>query len=318
MEIDEDNSSNLELEQQVQEHLQQFLLFPPLKYLTQYLKSLNISSSQSINPKKLNKLQDMILRQDLCQLQDYDQIPPRHRLVPAQFEQKHTIVDLTDESRGTYGILVQVQKIINIGMPQKNQDDDNNHSDEENENDNEFTQNTQISQYRIEKFENKYLESAQLDAKKRNNKEQNRMFKLLLTDGKTDIIAIELEKIYSLNLDNTQIGSKLRLQGVIEVRRGIYMLRNDNVEVLWNNKENPQFKTTGSTGFNQITESLLNPKSFERKGLLQKRKRGEDDGGGDKIGLESEKIFKQKIEEMVNNQKNFKYQDQIYNEQDFM
>ena len=74
------------------------------------------------------------------------------------------------------------------------------------------------------------------------------MLKYLLTDGTTEIIAIELEKIAYIHLENTLVGSKLRLCGNIEVRRGIHMLRNSNVEVLWSNKE-PGFKTEGCTSF---------------------------------------------------------------------
>jgi hypothetical protein len=36
-------------------------------------------------------------------------------------------------------------------------------------------------------------------------------------------------------MEMTKPGSKLKLIGNIEVRRGIYMLRNCNVEIAWNN-----------------------------------------------------------------------------------
>ena len=120
--------------------------------------------------------------------------------------------------------------------------------------------------HKIEKFENKYLEATELGgaAKKKGawgGKEQNRMFKYLLTDGKTEIMAVELEKIAFIHLDSCQVGSKLRLTGRIEVRRGIHMIKNANVEVVWANKE-PGFKTTGCTSFTFIQKLILNPKAL--------------------------------------------------------
>ena len=90
-------------------------------------------------------------------------------------------------------------------MPQKNQDDNpGNYSDEDEEMD-EYgnTQSTQRSMAKMEKFENKFLEATGAEGKRRNNKEQNRMLKMLISDGKTEVLAIELEKIYGLNLDGT-------------------------------------------------------------------------------------------------------------------
>ena len=75
------------------------------------------------------------------------------------------------------------------------------------------------------------------------------MFKFLLTDGCTEIIAIELEKLAYIKLEKTNPGSKLKLTGKIEVRRGIHMLRNSNIEVIWNNEDAGLFKTTGGTSF---------------------------------------------------------------------
>ena len=75
------------------------------------------------------------------------------------------------------------------------------------------------------------------------------MFKYLLTDGETEIIAIEMEKIAYIHIDSTLTGSKLRLTGKVEVRRGIHMLRNVNVEVVWSNKDSSLFKTIGLASF---------------------------------------------------------------------
>ena len=102
------------------------------------------------------------------------------------------------------GVLVQVQKIRNIGMPQRNQEDGDDGTDEGGASDEgEEGHNHQ----KIEKFENKYLEATELGqgAKKKaawGGKEQNRMFKYLLTDGKTDIMAVELEKIAYIHFDS--------------------------------------------------------------------------------------------------------------------
>ncbi len=56
------------------------------------------------------------------------------------------------------------------------------------------------------------------------------------------MLALELERLAFIHLDNIQPGSKLRLSGKIEIRRGTMMLRNANVEVVWGNKE-AGFKT---------------------------------------------------------------------------
>jgi hypothetical protein len=93
------------------------------------------------------------------------------------------------------------------------------------------------------------------------------MFKYLLTDGKTDIMAVELEKIAYIHLDSCQVGSKLKFTGKIEVRRGIYMIKNANIEVLWANKD-PGFKTTGCSSFTIVQKLILNPRALERKSIL--------------------------------------------------
>ena len=90
-------------------------------------------------------------------------------------------------------------------MPQKNQEEqDSDYSNDEAED----QTNQSMSSYKIEKFENKYLEATELggQAKKKGawgGKEQNRMLKFLLTDGKTDIIAIEMEKLAYIHLETT-------------------------------------------------------------------------------------------------------------------
>ena len=93
------------------------------------------------------------------------------------------------------------------------------------------------------------------------------MFKYLLTDGKTDIIAIELEKLAYIHLESCHVGTKLKLTGKIEVRRGIHMLKNVNVEVVWANHD-PGFKTQGCTSFQALSKLILNPKSLQRKAAI--------------------------------------------------
>ena len=61
------------------------------------------------------------------------------------------------------------------------------------------------------------------------------MFKYLFTDGQTEIIAVELEPIRELSTESTLPGTKIRLIGPIDVRRGIWLLKRNNVEVLWAN-----------------------------------------------------------------------------------
>lgn len=56
-----------------------------------------------------------------------------------------------------------------------------------------------------------------------------RMFKYLLTDGEHDIIAIESEPLTFLKIDKALPGTKIRLTGPIEIRRGIWLLQPHNV-----------------------------------------------------------------------------------------
>ncbi len=73
------------------------------------------------------------------------------------------------------------------------------------------------------------------------------MLKFILTDGQTEIMAIEMERLAYIYLDSAQAGTKLRLTGKIEARRGIHMIKNSNVEVVWLNKE--PFTTVGCSSF---------------------------------------------------------------------
>jgi hypothetical protein len=40
-----------------------------------------------------------------------------------------------------------------------------------------------------------------------------------------EILAVEAEKVKAISLDNCQVGSKLIVRGLVEVRRGIYLLK---------------------------------------------------------------------------------------------
>jgi hypothetical protein len=40
-----------------------------------------------------------------------------------------------------------------------------------------------------------------------------------------------------LSFDGTLAGTKLKLKGPIEVRRGLYLLKNQNVDLVWANKD---------------------------------------------------------------------------------
>ena len=46
---------------------------------------------------------------------------------------------------------------------------------------------------------------------------------------------MEIETLRDLDLQRTLPGTKLRIYGPIEVRRGIWMLKRANVELLWHN-----------------------------------------------------------------------------------
>ena len=73
------------------------------------------------------------------------------------------------------------------------------------------------------------------------------MLKLLLNDGINDVIAIELERIPDISFESTKQGSKLKLKGNVEVRRGLYLLKWNHLKALWNNKDDMKIFLTVST-----------------------------------------------------------------------
>jgi hypothetical protein len=81
------------------------------------------------------------------------------------------------------------------------------------------------------------------------------MLKFLLSDITNEVIAIELEKLKDISLDVVHPGSKIKLKGPIEVRRGIYMLKNHNIELVWANRENIKMVTNAS--FNNASNAIL-------------------------------------------------------------
>lgn len=127
-----------------------------------------------------------------------------------------------------------------------------------------------------EKFENKYLEACGNDKYKGKAKEVNRFLKFLLTDGISDIIAIEHEKLKDISINSTLPGSKIKLIGPIEVRRGIYFLRNNNIELVFGNSdENLKILNTNKS-FNDASTAILNPAGLHRKGLVSKKLKEEE------------------------------------------
>ena len=104
-------------------------------------------SEKKIEEKKLlaEAVASKFIALDLCQYQDHQlSVPPNCKLKSFKFEDRSKVLDCGYEP----GILVQIQKVKNIGMPQKNQEDCED-SDEE----------QQVS--KADKFENKYLESTE-------------------------------------------------------------------------------------------------------------------------------------------------------------
>ena len=109
-----------------------------------------------------------------------------------------------------------------------------------------------------------------MKAKNKQASGQNRMFKYLLTDGRTQIIGLEIQPLYSINLERTLPGSKLLLMGPIEVRRGIWLLKQTNIRLLWENTDKP--KMVPKMGFSEANQSILKPKA--QLMLMQKAKEG--------------------------------------------
>ena len=103
-----------------------------------------------------------------------------------------------------------------------------------------------------------------------------------------------MEKLYCISLDSVQPGSKLKLKGRLEVKRGVYLLRNCNVEVV-QALHDPGFKSVGNVSFNQVMQSIINPVGIEKKmGLLQKRKQPEVDGSRK---IDNQKMFEESVAE---------------------
>ena len=87
------------------------------------------------------------------------------------------------------------------------------------------------------------------------------MFKYLFTDGQTEIIAVELEPIRELSAESTLPGTKIRVIGPIDVRRGIWLLKRNNVEVLWANTGKDNLVIDKSLqNFDRATNAILKPK----------------------------------------------------------
>ena len=171
-------------------------------------------------------------------------------------------------------IVVQLLRLINIGVPQSatNAGETECCSDKSDQDDDK--------EDGEQRFENKYLEACdqvainqQKDSemmKSKHKSGQNRLFKYLLTDGRVQIIAIEVQPIYGVNLERTLPGSKLLLVGPIQVRRGIWLLKQANVRVLWENQDQP--KMVPKMGFTEANQAILKPKA--QLDLMKKAKEG--------------------------------------------
>ena len=150
-------------------------------------------------------------------------IPADQGLTQCVFGQKSA---LWGEGFTQKPIVVQILRILNVGVPQQSAAVDNSESEEELSNGEE----------QQERFENKYLEACdqvainqqrdeQLKAKDRRANGTNRLFKYLMTDGRTQVIALEAQPLHCIQLERTLPGSKLLFIGPIEVRRGIWLLK---------------------------------------------------------------------------------------------
>lgn len=80
----------------------------------------------------------------------------------------------------------------------------------------------------------------------------------MLTDGKSEIIAIEIETLRDIDVYKTLPGTKVRLFGPIEIRRGIWTLRRSNVEIIWHNLLNKEL--LGPQSFVKANELILGQK----------------------------------------------------------
>lgn len=76
-----------------------------------------------------------------------------------------------------------------------------------------------------------------MKAKNKQASGHNRLFKYLVTDGRTQVIGLEIQPLYSINIERTLPGSKLLFIGPIVVRRGIWLLKQSNIKVVWENTD---------------------------------------------------------------------------------
>ena len=143
---------------------------------------------------------------------------------------------------------MQIQKIVNVGVPQQH------HSESESSDDN--------SDSESEKFQSKYLEDGPKQAKKKRYfAPSQRLYKFLLTDGRAEVIALEIEPLRDLDIQKTLPGTKLRLYGPIEVRRGIWLLQKSNVELLWHNTAIKDL--VGTQSFDLANQLILGQQAIE-------------------------------------------------------
>ena len=79
--------------------------------------------------------------------------------------------------------------------------------------------------------------------------------KLLLTDGRDEVMAVENEPLWAIELQKTLPGTKIRVFGPIEVRRGLWLLRESNLELMWHNTEDKEM-VQGKT-FAQVKQKVF-------------------------------------------------------------
>lgn len=99
------------------------------------------------------------------------------------------------------------------------------------------------------------------EEKRKTNRELNRLLKFLLNDGMNEVLAIEVEKLKGITLENCTVGSKLIVKGPIEVRRGIYMLKSSNVQLVFSHKDE-KFKSVGNQSMKEACKNILNPSTL--------------------------------------------------------
>lgn len=109
-----------------------------------------------------------------------------------------------------------------------------------------------------------------MKAKNKQASGNNRLFKYLLTDGRTQVIALEMQPLHSVQLERSLPGSKILLIGPIEVRRGIWLLKQNNIKMLWENRD--EAKMVPKMGFAKANQAILQPNA--QLALMQKAKEG--------------------------------------------